>query len=112
MIRDRDLLEMIDLLRVDALERWVRLGWICPAQAEDGTAFDDADVARVRLICDLVYDMGLDEESVPVILSLLDQLHDARRTLRAMAAAVGEQPESVRHQVAAHARHALGRRET
>jgi chaperone modulatory protein CbpM len=109
MIRDRELVEMIGLLRADALERWVALGWIVPRESEEGAAFDEADVARVQLICDLVYDLEIGEESVPVILSLIDQLHDARRTLRAMAAAVGEQPEVVRRQVAEHARNVLER---
>ena len=108
MIREQDLVEMIDLLQADALRRWVEFGWIVPLVHEEGARFDDVDVARVRLICDLIYDLEVDEESVPVILSLLDQLHDARRTLRALASAVDEQPEAIRRQVAERARDALG----
>lgn len=109
MMREQDLVDMIELLQADALRQWVELGWIVPAHSEEGGRFDDADVARIRLICDLVYDLEIGEESVPVILSLLDQLHDARRTLKALAAAIDAQPEEIRRHVAELTRSALGR---
>lgn len=109
MIREQDLVEMIDLLQTDALRRWVEFGWIVPRSHQEGDRFEDADVARARLICDLIYDLEVDEETVPVILSLLDQLHDARRTLKALAAAIDEQPEEIRLHVKERARAALGR---
>ena len=110
MMREQDLVDAIDALQSDVLRRWVELGWIVPAErAEAGGQFDEADVARVRLICDLVYDLEVGEESVPVILSLLDQLHDARRTLRALATAMDELPEEIRRQCAMRARQAMGR---
>ena len=109
-MREQDLVDAIDLLQSDVLRRWVELGWIVPADhGEAGSQFDDTDVARVRLVCDLVYDLEVGEESVPVILSLLDQLHDARRTLRALAAAIDELPEEAQRRLAERARVALGR---
>lgn len=110
MMHDQDLVDAVDALQSDVLRRWVELGWIVPAdQGGAGGRFDDADIARVRLICDLVYDLEVGEESVPVILSLLDQLHDARRTLRALATAIDELPEDTRRHCAVRARRALGR---
>ncbi len=109
MMREEDLVEMIDLLQADALRRWVEFGWIVPRSHPQGGRFEDVDVARVRLICDLVYDLDVGEGTVPVILSLLDQLHDARRTLRALAAAIGEQPEEIRRHETERVRAALGR---
>lgn len=110
-MRAQDLVDAIDALQTDALRRWVELGWIIPGHPmETEGGFDDADVARVRLICDLVYDLEVGEESVPVILSLLDQLHDARRTLRALAAAIDEEPEPIRLRLAERARADLGRK--
>jgi chaperone modulatory protein CbpM len=108
MMREKELVEMIDLLQADVLRRWVELGWIVPKPSREGGLFEDAEVARVRLICDLVYDLEVGEESVPVILSLLDQLHDARRTLKALAAVIDEQPDDIRRDVAKRARVALG----
>jgi chaperone modulatory protein CbpM len=37
--------------------------------------FDTEDVARARLICSLRSEMGVNDESVPIILHLIDQLH-------------------------------------
>lgn len=108
MTRDQDLVEMIDQLQADMLDRWIALGWVIPVAGATGATFDAADVARVRLICDLVYDFEVGEEGVPVILSLLDQLHDARRMLRVIGAAIDAQPDDVRRQIASEMKHALG----
>jgi chaperone modulatory protein CbpM len=111
MIREQDLVEKIDRLQADALTKWIESGWVVPRAGDDGAMFHEAEVARVRLICDLVYDFEVGEESLPVILSLLDQLHDSRRMLRAVAVAIGEQPEDVQRQLAVLTRNALGRDE-
>jgi chaperone modulatory protein CbpM len=100
MIGERDLIAMIERLEAQALRRWIELGWITPEPSGAGFTFDDADVARVRLICDLCYDLDVSEESMPIILSLIDQLHATRRTLRVFAAVVDEQPADVRARIA------------
>jgi chaperone modulatory protein CbpM len=56
----------------------------------------------VALACDLHYRMGLDHASLPVILSLIDQLHDARRNLRALTRAVCEQSDEVQDAISRH----------
>ncbi len=100
MMRAQDLIASIERLQAEALERWIALGWIAPESSDEGPSFGDADVARAHLICDLVYDFEIGEEGVPVILSLLDQLHDNRRLLRALMAAVDAQPEPVKQEIA------------
>ena len=35
------------------LRLWVHEGWVRPAMSETGPLFDDLDVARLRLLCDL-----------------------------------------------------------
>jgi chaperone modulatory protein CbpM len=104
MIGERDLIAMIERLEADALRHWIELGWITPEPSDAGLTFDDPDVARVQLICDLCYDLDVGEESVPIVLSLIDQLHDARRALRAFASAVEEQPDEVRARITARLR--------
>ena len=61
--------------------------------------FSDLDVARVCLICDLVHDMAVEEESMPLVLSLLDQVYSLRRQLNAVTSAVQRQPEDVRRAI-------------
>jgi chaperone modulatory protein CbpM len=48
--------------------------WVLPAYPEEAE-LDEADLARLRLIITLREDLGVNEEAVPVILHLLDQLH-------------------------------------
>lgn len=81
------------------LRAWVRDGWVRPAEGTSGPVFDELDIARVRLVCDLRKDMALPGDALPVVLSLIDQLHGMRRDLRALAEAVEDQPEEVRRAV-------------
>lgn len=96
MISEGELVARIHRLEVHILREWVGLGLVEPHRGEAGYLFDDADVARINLVCDLYYEMELGLESLPVILSLVDQLHRTRHSLRALAAAVSEQPEEVK----------------
>jgi chaperone modulatory protein CbpM len=63
------------------VETWVAAGWLIPPQTEPEVAFAEIDVARAHLICELRQDFGVNDEGVAVILHLLDQVHDLRRTL-------------------------------
>jgi len=108
MMGEGELIAMIERLEAEALRHWIELGWITPEPGDAGYTFDDPDVARVHLICDLCYDLDVGEESMPIILSLIDQLHDARRALRAFASAVGEQPDDVRASITARLQALLG----
>jgi chaperone modulatory protein CbpM len=65
----------------------------------DEPVFSDLDVARVCLICDLVHDMAVDEETVPLVLSLLDQVYALRRQMNALTGAIQRQPEDVRRAI-------------
>jgi chaperone modulatory protein CbpM len=85
--------------RVDRVEisRWVELGWVAPEGRRGGEpAFSDLDVARLCLICDLRHDLAVDEETVPLVLSLLDQVYTLRRQLAALTGAVQQQPDDIR----------------
>jgi chaperone modulatory protein CbpM len=65
--------------------------------------FRDIDIARLHLIQELRTELAVNDEAVPIILSLLDQLHDTRRRLRELAAAVHDALPATAHQMlAAH----------
>lgn len=100
MMTEDELVASVGRVEVTVLRRWVELGWIVPEPAASPPAFDDQDAARAHLICDLVYDLAMGDDSVPVVLSLIDQLHDARRLVRTMAAAIEGQSETVRGAIA------------
>jgi chaperone modulatory protein CbpM len=102
MISDSDLVDAIGPLKAETLQRWIDLGWVLPQQDSQVIRFDPSDVARVRLICELHYELRIEEDSLSVVLSLMDQLYSARRALGAVASAIEAEPADVRARIAAH----------
>ena len=96
---------VVTIGRVDRVElvSWVERGWVVPERpALDPSAepaFSDLDVARVCLICDLRHDLAVEDETVPLVLSLLDQLYAMRRQMTALRGALQQQPEDVRRAI-------------
>jgi len=99
MIRETELITRFTYLERQVLLTWIEEGVIAPHRDEQGYLFDQVDESRVALACDLHYRMGLEHASLPVILSLIDQLHDARHHLRALTRAVAEQPEAIQQEI-------------
>jgi chaperone modulatory protein CbpM len=99
MIRESELIAQYTVLERQVLLIWIEEGVVAPHRDEDGYLFDPVDESRVALACDLHYRMGLEHASLPVILSLIDQLHDARHHLRRLTRAVAEQPEAVKQEI-------------
>jgi chaperone modulatory protein CbpM len=86
-------------LRAETLQHWIANDWVRPFSGREGGGpegapgvygFEEIDVARVRLIVMLQEEMRVDEEALPIVLSLLDQLHDARRRMHRLQAAIDE----------------------
>ena len=84
----------------DELERWIANDWVRPEGAAGAWRFRDIDVARVRLIAELRRELSIEEEAVPVLLSLLDQLYETRRQVRALCGAIERAPEELRQCIA------------
>ena len=80
--------EFLRLCGVSAeeLERWVDERLLVP----EAGGFAEADLARARLIVELRRDFALDEEALPLVLSLLDQVYALRRQVRALCDALQE----------------------
>jgi chaperone modulatory protein CbpM len=87
--------------RLDAqlLQTWVEAGWLKPHQQATELWFSEIDLARAELIHDLGDDLGVNEHGVDVVLSLVDQVHGLRRTVRELLIALGRQPESLRREI-------------
>lgn len=101
MIGESELVDAIEKLDAIALQRWIALGWVLPRGDESRVLFDTSDVARVRLICELRYELLIEEGSMPVVLSLMDQLYATRRALGAVLSVIEELPDDVRTVIAA-----------
>lgn len=99
MIRETELITQFTVLERRVLMTWIEEGVITPERDNEGYLFDPVDESRVALACDLHYRMGLEHASLPIILSLIDQLHDARHHLRTLTRAVAEQPEAIQQEI-------------
>jgi chaperone modulatory protein CbpM len=77
-----------DLTQVE-LVRWVEQGWVVPDAEGNAFVFREIDVARVRLIHDLRRDMDVGEDTIPLVLSLLDQIYELRSQLKEALKAAG-----------------------
>jgi chaperone modulatory protein CbpM len=64
------------------LRHWLEQDWVRPVRSDGEPAFQEIDVARVRLILELHTELEVEPPTVPLILSLLDQLYATRRQLR------------------------------
>ena len=95
MLSERDIVARVQRLTVTRLRVWVKQGWIKPAD-EAAQAFSEADAARAALICNLEDQLGFAEEDVPVLLSLIDQIHGLRSELMGVLAALEDLPPDVR----------------
>lgn len=98
-IREDELVAQLPDLTPVRLHRWIRMGWVKPERVEGMPVYREVDVARVRLLRDLESRAGFDEDSLVLILSLLDQLHDLRFELRTLLAAVNLQAPDVRDRI-------------
>lgn len=90
-----ELLATISTLQRGDLERWVSEELVVPQQDEETLMFSDMECARVRLICTLTYELDIDNDTLPVMLSLLDQLYETRQRLLSLTAAIAAQDKTV-----------------
>jgi chaperone modulatory protein CbpM len=99
MLTEQDVVQRVVNLTEVRLRTWVARGWLSPAHAEGRHVFTELDVARCNMIRQFRDDLEIDDETVPVVLSLLDQVYGLRRELRNVMRAIGSQPEDVRRQM-------------
>jgi chaperone modulatory protein CbpM len=55
--------------------------WVIP---EEEMRMDQEDISRLQLIENLRHDFGVNDEAIPLILHLIDQLYDLRARVRAL----------------------------
>jgi chaperone modulatory protein CbpM len=96
MISFDDLVAAIPTLQRSDLELWIREELVVPRQEAETLHFGEMECARVRLICMLHYELEIDVDTLPVVLSLVDQLYDTRQRLLSLTAAVAAQDKNIR----------------
>jgi chaperone modulatory protein CbpM len=94
-------LTLVSGLQRPDLERWIVHRLVLPDSTAGGYVFREVDVARIRLIRELRDDLSVNEEALPIVLSLLDQLYEVRRRMRELGQALGRTaPLEVRQAIA------------
>lgn len=81
------------------LAAWIEQEWVLPTRQGDTHVFNEADAARVRLICELRRDMAVNDEAVPVVLQLLDQIYALRDTLAELRTAIDAASPAAREEI-------------
>ncbi len=82
------------------VERWVARGLLRPVGPLETWQFESVDIARVRLLAELGDDLGLDDDTVAAVVSLVDQVHTLRGQLDLLAQAIAAQPPETRQAIA------------
>ena len=61
-------------LAPDEILQFINFEWIQPLDPKN-FLLDEEDIARIQLILELKKDLGVNDEGVPIILHLIDQLN-------------------------------------
>lgn len=96
MISEKELLSKMGRVTTTQLRMWVSQQWVRPARSDKTAVYNQADLARCQLLDLLDNELEVGSEAIPIILSLIDQMHDLRARMRTLAAAIEEQPDEVR----------------
>lgn len=107
-LSEKQVVAEIEELTLEHLRVWVEEGWVAPQTSEGGPVYDEIDVARLRFVCELKHDLNVNDEALPLILQLVDQVHGLRRTLRDLGQAVEAQPKDVRERISRALREVAG----
>jgi chaperone modulatory protein CbpM len=90
------------------IERWIARGLVHRAASAEQDALEPIDVARLRLLNELADDLGLDDDTVEAVVTLIDQVHTLRTELKLVASAIAEQPPATRATITAALRRLSG----
>src|SRR4029077_12290761 len=97
----RRLSEVEDELSLEGtvLRNWIEQRWIRPTLNDGEPLFDEADMARARLIAELRQDYNVSDEAMPVVLQLLDQVYALRKALNDLTQAIKACPSEVQEMI-------------
>ncbi len=99
MIAFEELLDRLAGLDRHELVHWVENRWVLPERRNQTWIFHEVDVARVELILEIRREFAIDDEALPLVLGLLDQVYGLRRQLRRLCDALSTQPPEVREAI-------------
>ncbi|MGH7045928.1 MAG: chaperone modulator CbpM [Stellaceae bacterium] len=99
MIGFDELLGRLAGLERGELQHWIENRWVLPERSGETWLFHEVDVARIELILEIRHEYAIDDEALPLVLSLLDQVYALRRQLRRLCDALATQPAEVQDSI-------------
>lgn len=102
MISFEIVLQQTQGLHESDLYRWIATGLVHAHGAPPTLSFEPIDVARVQLIVELRRDLEVEEDTLPIVLNLLDQLYDLRRDVGLLREMLAQTPDELRTQLKHH----------
>ena len=99
-------------LPASELSEWIDRNWVLPDINNSTLFFSEEDVARARMLKELIHEIGANEPSVPVILRAMDQVYELRKMMNSLTDAIAtlslssrqELEQAIREQQAERAR--------
>lgn len=99
----RTIYEIIKLTEIavekSIIEEWIELGWLKPVVKKHTYYFEEVDIARIQLINELHSNMMIEQDAIPVVLSLLDHLYGTRAKMRELIKVIEKQPDQVQSDI-------------
>ncbi|MEX0828548.1 MAG: MerR family transcriptional regulator [Haliea sp.] len=95
MINENEVVEKLQDIRLTHLRLWVKRGWVLPVKTKSGYHYREIDIARLELIRQLKSDMAVNNDAIPIVLSLIDQIHGLRYELKTLGRAVEAQHKDI-----------------
>lgn len=96
---EAEIIDAIARLTRSRLESFVELEIVSPLHTDGGFVYRQIDLVRLELLCELSEDFDLEDDALCMIISLIDQLHDARGELRTLLAAIVSEPDEVQMRI-------------
>ena len=85
------------------LRRWIANRWLLPEVKSGANGeqwlFHEVDIARVELILEIRRDYAVEDDTLSLVLGLIDQVYSLRRQLRRLCDALEAQPPSVQEAI-------------
>ena len=98
-LTEKELIETVSRLTSDRLTEYLAAEIVIPEQSDQGLVYQNIDVARLELACELHEQYDMEADALSMMISLIDQMHGLRAELREVLNAVEAQPEPVRQQL-------------
>ena len=107
----RTLAQVVEVTEVAEADivAWVEQHWVLPSEQAGQWLFDESDVARVSLIQELRHDMDVNDDAMPVVLKLLDQVYGLRAAVSELQEAIQDLPDQHREALQARVQEVLRR---